>query len=93
MLTIWRSGFTVLQRVEYDKVRKKKKIRNRYNQVPHLTQDTVWESDKNVRKHHIQGSQEISPFPAGDHKAARHRQDNMVKTNIMMGVFGTLDSK
>ena len=22
------------------------KIRNRYNQVPHLTQDTTWKSDK-----------------------------------------------
>ena len=30
------------------KVRKKAKTRNRYNQVPHLTQDTVWESDKNT---------------------------------------------
>ena len=28
------------------KVRKKANIRNRYNQAPHLTQDTVWESDK-----------------------------------------------
>ena len=27
-------------------VRKKAKIRNRYNQVPHLTQATVWESDE-----------------------------------------------
>ena len=26
------------------------KIRNRYNQVPHLTQDTTWESDK-TREH------------------------------------------
>ena len=26
--------------------RKGGKIWNRYNQVPHLTQDTVWESDK-----------------------------------------------
>ena len=25
---------------------KKAKIRNRYNQVPHLTRDTIWESDK-----------------------------------------------
>ena len=24
------------------------KIRNRYNQVPHLTQNTTWESDKNT---------------------------------------------
>ena len=28
-----------------DKVRKKTKIRNRYNQVPHLTQDIICESD------------------------------------------------
>ena len=36
------------------KVRKAAKIRNRYNQVPHLTQDTTWESDKNTIKHHKQ---------------------------------------
>ena len=28
------------------KVSKKGNIRNRYNQLPHLTQDTKWESDK-----------------------------------------------
>ena len=28
------------------KLRKKAKIRNRQNKPPHLTQDTVWESDK-----------------------------------------------
>ena len=50
---------------------------NRYNQVPHLIQDTTWESDKNTRKHHIQESQEVSPFPAGDHKATMNRQDSM----------------
>ena len=31
------------------KVRKAAKIMKRYNQVPYLTQDTTWESDK-VRK-------------------------------------------
>ena len=41
---------------------------NRYNQVPHLTQDT------NVKVTNSQldttnESQEVSPFPAGDHKA------------------------
>ena len=36
------------------KVRKNAKIRNPYNQIPHLTQDTIWESDKYTRKHHIQ---------------------------------------
>ena len=49
------------------KVRKKAKIRNRYNQAPHLIQDTTWESNKNTIKHHTQESQEFSPFPAGDH--------------------------
>ena len=34
------------------KVRKQAKIRNRYNQVPHLTLNTTWESDKNTIKHH-----------------------------------------
>ena len=41
------------------KVRKTAKIKNRYNQVPHLTQDTVWGSVKH-KKHHIQKSQEVS---------------------------------
>ena len=57
------------------KVRKKANIRNRYNQVPHLTRDTIWENDKKTRKLHKQESQEVSHFPAGDHKAARNRQD------------------
>ena len=41
----------------------------------------MWESDKNTRKHHTQESQEVSPFPAGDHKAARNRQDIMTDKN------------
>ena len=68
------------------KASKKAKIRNQYNQVPHLTQDTTWESDKNTKqkykKHHKQESQEISPFPAGDHKAAMNRQESM--TNVKL---------
>ena len=57
------------------KVSQGAKIRNRYNQVPHLTQDT------NGKVTHSQldttnESQEVSPFPAGDHKAHinRHAQ-------------------
>ena len=34
-------------------VMNKANIRNRYNQVPELTQDTILESDKYTRKHHI----------------------------------------
>ena len=45
------------------------KIWNRYNQVSHLTQDTTRESDKNTIKQHTHASQEVSPFPAIDHKA------------------------
>ena len=43
--------------------------------------DTTWESDRNTWKHHTQEIQEVSPFPAGDHKAARNRQDSITKTN------------
>ena len=50
------------------KVSKGAKIRIRYNQVPHLTQDT---SGKVTNSHldTTNESQEVSPFPAGDHKA------------------------
>ena len=51
------------------KVRKTAKTRKWYNQVPHLTQDTTWESDKN-EINITSKSQEVSLFPAGDHKAA-----------------------
>ena len=40
--------------INFFKVRNAAKIRNRYNQVPHLTQDTTWESDKNTIKNHKQ---------------------------------------
>ena len=51
------------------KTRKRAKIRNRYNQTPHLTQDTngkVATSQLVI----INESQEVSPFPAADHKAS-----------------------
>ena len=41
-----------------------------------LTRDTKWGSDRNIRKRNTQESQEASPFPAGDYKAARNRQDS-----------------
>ena len=43
------------------KVRKKAKIRNRYNQAPHLTRK-VTTSQLDITNE----SQEVSPFPAGD---------------------------
>ena len=54
------------------KVRKRTKIRNQYNQAPHLIQDTngkVTTSQLDITNE----SQEVSPFPAGDHKASINR--------------------
>ena len=46
----------------------------------HMNQDNTWESDKNTRKHHIQESEEVSPFPAGGHKAALNRHYSLTDT-------------
>ena len=61
------------------------KIRNRYNQVPHLTPDTngkVAKSQLDV----INESQEVSPFPAGYRMALinrRARKHNKNKTGMI----------
>ena len=55
------------------KVRKRAKIRNQYNQAPPLTHDTngkVTTSQSDITNE----SQEVSPFPAGDHKASINRR-------------------
>ena len=55
------------------KVRKRTKIRDRYNQSQHLTQDTngkVTTSQLDITKE----SQKTSPFQAGDHKAPTNRR-------------------
>ena len=61
------------------KVRKMAKIRKRYNQVPHLTQDTTWESNKNTINI-TNKSQEASPFPADDRETAMNRREIMRNT-------------
>ena len=56
-----------------DKVSKGANIRNRYNLVPHLTQDT----DGKVANLHLDTtneSQEVSPFQESDHKAHINRR-------------------
>ena len=63
----------------YMEVRKIAKIRKLYNQVPHMTQDTTWNSNKNT-KLITNKSQENSPFQAGDHKAAMNRRESMSYT-------------
>ena len=66
-----KSGIRLIQ--YFVKVRKMVNIRNRCNQAPHLTQDTnekVTTSQLNITKE----NQEVSPFPAGDHKALINRR-------------------
>ena len=66
------------------KVRQRANIRDRYNQVPHLTKVTngkVTNSQLDITNE----SQEVSPFPAGDQKAPIHRcagKQNKHKTEI-----------
>ena len=66
------------------KVRKRANIRNQYNQAAHLTQNTnrkVTTSQLDITNE----SQEVSPFPAGDHKASINRRackNNENKTEI-----------
>ena len=56
-----------------DRVSKGAKIRNRYNQVPHLTKDTNGKVT-NSQLDTTNESQEVSSFPAGDHKAHINRR-------------------
>ena len=55
------------------KVSEDAKIWNRYNQLPHLTQDTNWKVT-NSQLYTTNESQEPSPLPAGDHKAQINRR-------------------
>ena len=55
------------------KVSKGAKIRNGYNQAPDLTQDTNGKV-KYSQLDTTNESQEVSPFPAGDHKAQTNRR-------------------
>ena len=51
------------------KVGKEAKFWIRYNQLPHLTLDTIWVSDR-YNKTLNTGEPRSQPFLAGDHKAA-----------------------
>ena len=39
---------------------------------------TIWESDKTQKKHNTEENQEVSPFPTGDHKAAKNMQGDNI---------------
>ena len=88
MLGTFCAEYIVLKRITFillyafvNTVRTKAEIRNRYNQVSHLIQDNIRESDINRRKQHTRERQKVSPFPAGDYKAVRNRQSIMTKAN------------
>ena len=69
------------------KVRENAKIRNRYNQIPHLTQDAMCECDKKTKN--MTKSQKVSPFPTGDHKATikRHHRRQSVQVWSLTNVI------
>ena len=75
------------------KLRKTTRNRNRYNQVPHLSQDTKWEGNK-ITINITNKSQEVSPFPSGDPKAAMNRNNinTLVKNllNSRIEVYGNI---
>ena len=75
----------ILQLISSIKVRKEAKIWKRYNQVPHLTQDTTWESNKN--KHHQQEPRG-QPFPSrwaqgSNEQMQKHEKHKTQKTQMI----------
>ena len=70
-----KTNFSVFESYDilFIKVSKGAKIRNRYNQVPHLTQDTNGKMT-NSQLDTTNESQEVSHFPANDHKAHINRR-------------------
>ena len=84
MIPFVTKGSCFVETLQEIEARKRAKIRNQYNQAPHLTQDTngkVTTSQLDITNE----SQEVSPFPVGDHKASinrRARKHNKNKTEI-----------
>ena len=72
-------GGTSLSHINAYKVIKTARIRNQYNQVPHQSQYTKRERDK-ITINITNKSQEVSPIPSGDHKAAMNRRESMTNT-------------
>ena len=48
------------------KLKQAAKLRNRYNQEPQLTRDTIWESDKTQENTTHKGAKRSTIFPADD---------------------------
>ena len=88
---------TVKYNICLKKVSKDAKIRIRYNQVPHLTQDT--NGKVKTQLYTTNKSQEVSPFPAGDHKAqisrraqrhSKHKTEKNIKDSLKKCRIGTV---
>ena len=65
-------GFILTMKRFVNKVSKGAKIRNRYNQLPHLTKDTYWRVT-NSQLDTTDESEEVSPFTADDQNAQINR--------------------
>ena len=66
------------------KVRKAAKIRNRYKQAPHLTQDTTWESDKT--QFNITNKSQEDIHPQGSDEQTRKRDKHKTKITQMIHI-------
>ena len=64
-------------------LRKAAKIRNGFNQVPCLTRDTTWESDKNTIKHHKQEPRDINNT---NYPQKKYRLGSVSKDILMEGL-------
>ena len=71
--------YQLVLKIWSSKVRKTAKIRNQYNQVPNLTQETTWGSDKNTIRHHKQKPRG-QPVPSSWPQAAMKRRESMTNT-------------
>ena len=65
------------------KVRKKANIRNQYNQVPHLTWETIWESDKTHDKVFFEVSHNV--IRTKSKKEGKDRESIQSSINFDMG--------
>ena len=61
------------------KVRTDSKDQESIQSSAHLSQDTKWESNQ-ITINITNKSQEVSPFPSGDHKAAMNSREKMTNT-------------
>ena len=79
------ADFSGTGHVLYFEKRKTARIRNQYNQVPHLCQDTKWDSNK-ITINNTNKSQEVCHLPLGEHKAAMNRRRSMTNTRHNRGL-------